>query len=94
MLCFVWFDDDFFFLKGIEINCLLFVCLFIWLLVYLEHDLGRDRERDRERQRETERDRERIEAGSTLVSVEPNAGLELMNCDIMTRAETKSRMLN
>ena len=27
-------------------------------------------------------------------STEPDAGLELMNCEIMTWAETKSQMLN
>ena len=41
-----------------------------------------------------ERGRERIPGRLCAVSAEPNAGLELMNCEIMTWAETKSQMLN
>ena len=47
-------------------------------------------------QREREREREipgRLHTISTEVSSAPNEGLELMNREIMTRAETKSRML-
>ena len=33
------------------------------------------------------------QAGSTTVSAEPDAGLELTNCEIMTWAETKNQRL-
>ena len=47
--------------------------------------------RGREREGDTE-----SEAGFRLqaVSTEPDAGLELINCEIMTRAQTKSQTLN
>ena len=45
-------------------------------------------------QREGERERERIPSRLHAVSAEPHAGLELTNCEIATRAEAKSRMLN
>ena len=35
-------------------------------------------------ERETERERERIPSRLCTVSAEPNMGLELMNCEIMT----------
>ena len=48
---------------------------------------GRDRERDRERG-------ERIPSRLCTLSAEPEAGLDLINYEIMTRAETKSKMFN
>ena len=49
----------------------------------------RERERERELRRGRERGRQRIKAGSRLrgISTEPDVGLELTNCEIMTRAE-------
>ena len=41
-----------------------------------------------------ERGRERISSRLHAVSLEPDARLELMNCEIMTCTETKSQMLN
>ena len=55
-------------------------------------ELQRKRERERERKRERERVRE-SQTGSTF-SMEPDAGLKLMNREIMTRAEIKSQMLS
>ena len=49
-----------------------------------EHEQGRDRERRRER----------IPIRLYAANVEPDAGLELTNIEIMTLAETKSRILN
>ena len=45
---------------------------------------------------EEQRDREREKTPSRLctVSTEPNVGLELKNCEIMTRGEIKSQTLN
>ena len=43
---------------------------------------------------ERERERERIPSRLSTVSMEAMVGLELMNCEIMTGAEIKSRMLN
>ena len=40
------------------------------------------------------RGRERIPSRSHPVSMEPDAGLKPMNCEMVTRAETKSQMLN
>ena len=68
-----------------------------------ERERERERERDRERQRERERKRESTqagggaeregdtesEAGFRLCSVEPNAGLEPTNCEIMSLAKWK-----
>ena len=42
---------------------------------------------------QAEREREAL-AGSSLVSTEPDTGLKLTNCEIMTSAEIKSRTLN
>ena len=44
--------------------------------------------------RERERERERIPSRLCVVSAEPDAGLSLMNREIMTRAEIESRTLN
>ena len=56
------------------------------LFIYLEreHKQGRGRERKGERE---------YQVNSELISTEPDAGLDLTNCEIMTWAETKSRML-
>ena len=40
------------------------------------------------------RGRERIPSRLRTVSAEPDTGLELVNCEIMTSAETKSQTLN
>ena len=50
-------------------------------------------ERERKCEGGAEKERE-TQAGSIRVSVEPNVGLSLMNCEIMILAEIKSRMLN
>ena len=53
-----------------------------------------------ERQREStsragaERRRERIPSRLRTISAEPDVQLEFTNCEIMTRAEVKSRRLN
>ena len=52
---------------------------------------GRGRKRESERERER---RERIPSRLHAVSTEPDMGLELMNREIMTRAENKSQMLS
>ena len=44
-----------------------------------------------EGQRERERGRVRIPGRLQAVSTEPNAGLYLTNCEIMTRVDIKSR---
>ena len=41
-----------------------------------------------------ERGRGRIPSRLHIVSTEPNEGLEVTNCEIMTRAEIKSQTLN
>ena len=65
---------------------LFFKCLFIL----------RERERERERKwaRSRERGRERIPSRLWAVSAEPNMGLHLTNCEIMTWAKIKSRAFN
>ena len=40
-----------------------------------------------------EREKERIPSRLHIVSAEPDVGLELMNHEIMTQAQTKSRTL-
>ena len=45
-------------------------------------------------ERQRERGKERIPSRLHAASTEPNAGLELMNCEIMTWVETKSQMLS
>ena len=55
-----------------------------------EREWGRGRERERERERESERAPNRLHTGSS----EPDVGLELMNHEILTWAETKSRPPN
>ena len=58
------------------------------------------RERERERERESdwgrgrETGRQRIPSRLCAASAEPNAGLELTNQEIMTRAKTKRQTLN
>ena len=56
-----------------------------------------ERERERESMckqgRGSERRREKIPSRLSTDSVEPNAGLNLMNCKIMTLAKIKSRLL-
>ena len=54
------------------------------MFIYFETETEHERGRDREREGETE-----SEAGSRLqaVSTEPNTGLELVDGEIMTRAE-------
>ena len=55
------------------------------------YNLGKGRERDRKRQRETERERERererIPSRLHTVSIVPNEGLKLTNCEIMNSPE-------
>ena len=59
--------------------------MFIYLFWERESEQGRGRERKRDRE---------SQAGSTAVSAEPDVGIELMNLEVMTSAETKSQMLN
>ena len=63
-----------------------FLSFFLCLFIYFEREWRRGRE-----SRETERERERE---SQAGSAEPIVGLELMNCEITTCAETKSRTLS
>ena len=51
-------------------------------------------ERDRVSGGGAERGRERIPGRLHTVSAEPNVGLELRNCKIMTEAKIKSQVLN
>ena len=48
----------------------------------------------RERGKEGERERGRIPNRLYTVKTEPDTGLELTNCEIMTWAKIKSQMLN
>ena len=48
--------------------------------------------REEQRERERERGKERIPSGPRVVFTEPDVGLELTNCEIMTRAEIKSQI--
>ena len=52
------------------------------------------RERGSEGGAESEGERERIPSRLHTVSMEPDTGLDLMNCETMTCAEIKSWMLN
>ena len=54
----------------------------------------RERERERKRKCDWGRERERIPSRLCATSTEPEAGLELMNCEMMSGAEIKSRLLN
>ena len=54
----------------------------------------RERVKGRVRERERERERETIPRRPHAVSMEPEAGLEPMNPEIMTGAETKSQLVN
>ena len=66
--------------------------LFFFFLMFIYLFWGREREREREReQRRAEREGDRI---PRRLSVEPDVGLESMNHEIMTWAETKNWMLN
>ena len=47
----------------------------------------RDRERAHEWGRDRKRQRERIPSRICVISAEPDVGLELTNCEIMTRVE-------
>ena len=61
--------------------------VFLSLWIYFERERERERVpgRGRERgERERERERERIPSSLRTVSTEPDAGLELTNCEIMT----------
>ena len=60
--------------------------MFLNLFIYL------DRERAGKQGRG--RNRERIPSRLLDISVEPESGLELTNCEITTRAEIRSRPLN
>ena len=62
--------------------------------IYLFWEREWARERARASGGEAERGRKRIQSRLPAVSVEPTAGLEPMNCEFMTRTETKSRTLN
>ena len=53
-----------------------------------------ERERGYKQGRGRWRGRERIPSRLGAVSTEPNAGLNLMNSEIVTSVETKSRRLN
>ena len=55
---------------------------------------GAERGGERETERERQRERERTPSRLCPVSAEPSAGLDLMNCEILTRAETKIWTLN
>ena len=57
---------------------------FFFLNVYLLILREREREREREQRRGRERGKERIPSRLCTVSAEPNMGLDLTNCKIMT----------
>ena len=59
-----------------------------------ERGRGREGERERGREGERERGRERISSRLYTISKEPNMGLELMNCEMVTRAGNKSQSFN
>ena len=74
----------------------LFTYLFIYLFIYLSLFILKETETEtawvERAQRDRERETENPQVGSALA--EPDAGLDLTNCEIMTWAETKSQMLN
>ena len=53
-----------------------------------------ERGRSREREREIGRERERESQTDCTVSTEPDAGLEPMNCEIMTKNQTLNQLRN
>ena len=73
---------------------LFYFILFYFILFFKFIYLFWERERAREEEGRKRGEERASQAGSCAVSVEPNGGLELMNYDIMTWAETKSRTLN
>ena len=61
--------------------------LFLSLFTYFERDREREREERKEesqREREREREKDRIPSKLHAASREPNMGLKLTNCEIMT----------
>ena len=79
---------------------LFFYCIFAGYKFFFLREREREREHTHESVwgaevggRETERERERISSRLQAVSTEPDAGLELLNCEIMTWAEIMSLML-
>ena len=58
--------------------------------MYFERETETETERQSISGRRTERGRERIPSRLCTDSAEPNVGLELKNCEIMTRAKYKS----
>ena len=69
-----------------------FVCKFIYL--FWERERERASTRDCKQGWGRERGRERIPSSLHTVSIEPDVGLDPMNCEIMIWAKTKSQMLN
>ena len=74
-----------------KFECLVFFLIFkknFYLFILRERESrGRTEgkgERERERDRETDGDTERGSQAGFMFSVEPNTGLDLVNCEIMT----------
>ena len=66
-------------------------CCHFFLNVYLFILRKREeKEREREQGRDREKERERIPTSLHAVSAEPDMGLDLTNCEIMTGTEIKS----
>ena len=66
------------------------ICFLKFIYLFWE----RERERERENRGGAGREGERIPSRLHTVSTEPNVGLELTNCEIMTLAKIKSRTPN
>ena len=73
---------------------LFFKPLFIFIMIWIFLHLFLYFEKERERARAGEGQRERISSRLHTVSLEPDAGLELTNHEVMTLAETRSQTLN
>ena len=71
------------------------LALYFFKFIYFErestHEWG---EGQRERERERQGGREQESQADSTILVQSKVGLDLMNCEIMARAETKSRKLN
>ena len=72
---------------GLSVSSAWWCFFFLSLFIYWERE--RERERESASRRGAERRRDRIPSRLHTVSTEPNVGLELTNCEIMTWVEVR-----